>query len=134
MQIKIYVFKDIRFISDLCSITCLFLIALVAAGLKGHCPLVSLYGVPVGKTVKYQFSANIWQPWPHLMDAGVHNGWAPAEQVRQRVRPVVDRLLWQQVLHRPGHGEQGQAGPYGGVPGTVQLITGFPVFPVGIAI
>ena len=40
MQIKVYVFKDIRFISDLCSITCLFLIALVAAGLKGHCPLV----------------------------------------------------------------------------------------------
>jgi len=41
MQIKVYVFKDIRFISDLCSITCLFLIALVAAGLKGHCPLVA---------------------------------------------------------------------------------------------
>ena len=40
MQIKVYVFKDIRFISDFCSITCLFLIALVAAGLKGHCPLV----------------------------------------------------------------------------------------------
>ena len=43
MQIKVYVFKDIRFISDLCSITCLFLIALVAAGLKGHCPLVICY-------------------------------------------------------------------------------------------
>ena len=43
MQIKVYVFKDIRFISDLCSITCLFLIALVAAGLKGHCPLVLIY-------------------------------------------------------------------------------------------
>ena len=42
MQIKVYVFKDIRFISDLCSITCLFLIALVAAGLKGHCPLVAI--------------------------------------------------------------------------------------------
>ena len=42
MQIKVYVFKEIRFISDLCSITCLFLIALVAAGLKGHCPLVTL--------------------------------------------------------------------------------------------
>ena len=44
MQIKVYVFKDIRFISDLCSITCLFLIALVAAGLKGHCPLVYTAG------------------------------------------------------------------------------------------
>ena len=33
MQIKVYVFKDIRFISDLCSTKCPSFIALVAAGL-----------------------------------------------------------------------------------------------------